>query len=99
MDKPSAGGFIALAGFIGAAVAVTYSMLVLSGEPYFRGPWIIGLIVGFMTMPALLIQELFPATWTIKYNWMAIIAGNSLWYSIIIAITCLVVPSIRKRKR
>jgi hypothetical protein len=50
------------------------------------------------TMPALLIQELFPASWVIKYNWLAVIAGNGLWYSVLAAISCLVGGAIRKHR-
>jgi hypothetical protein len=98
MNKIMIGKIILMAGIAGAAIALIYSVLAVSGPPYFRGPWIIGLLIGFLTMPALLIQELFPASWVIKYNWLAVIAGNGLWYSVLAAISCLVGGAIRKHR-
>ncbi len=99
MNKIKAGAVIVLAGIAGTAIALTYSVLAVSGPPYFRGPWIVGLVIGFLTMPSLLIQELYPASWAIKYNWLAIIAGNGLWYSVLAVIIYLVIGTIRKHRR
>ena len=99
MNKTRAIGLITLAAIAGATVAVIYALLAVSGQPYFRGPWIVGLTVGFLTMPALLIQELYPESWAIRYNWTAIIVGNGVWYALFMTISCLAVGIIKRHRR